>query len=313
MDRRSFIMSTTGLLVAGGSATAETLTSHERALKANDVRAYLLSLGTGWVNPERTADNFLAGDPESTVTGIAVGWMPYRWALEKALALNCNLFVSHEMVYTPAPVPSTEGSPQRHPLAVPSLDMFQHEGVRARREFIEKSGIAILRCHDVWDRIPTVGIPDAWGAALGFSNSIHGTDGSGYYRVYDVKGRTAIDVARQVATKVKPLGEDAVHLIGRPETPVTRVAIGCGAISVFRRMLLELRVDLGICTNDGFTYWRDGLLALDLGVPVIVVDHAVSEEPGMVFLAKKLKETFPQVPVHHIPERCMFTVVSGDA
>jgi putative NIF3 family GTP cyclohydrolase 1 type 2 len=256
-----------------------------------------LSLGAGWVNLERTADNFLAGDPETTVSGIAVGWMPYRWALEKALALGCNLFVSHEMVYTPVD---------------PAFDLFQIEGLRARRDFIEKSGIAILRCHDVWDRIPTIGIPDAWGAALGFSNSIHATDGApGYYRVYDVKGRTAIDVARQVAKQVKAFGEDTVHLIGRPETPVTRVAIGCGAISVFRRMLLELHIDLAICSNDGFTHWRDGLLSLELGVPVIVVDHAVSEEPGMVLLARRLKEAFPQLPVHHVPERCMYSVVSG--
>jgi putative NIF3 family GTP cyclohydrolase 1 type 2 len=310
MDRRSFLVSTTGLVVAGGSAIGEVPAPREGSLKAKDVRAYLLSLGAAWVNPERTADRFLAGDPESTVSGIAVGWMPYRWALEKALALDCNLFVSHEMVYSPPPGPSTE-APPRQPSTAPTLDMFQHEGVRAKRDFIETSGIAILRCHDVWDRIPIIGIPDAWGAALGFSNSIHGTAGDGYYRVYDVKGRTAIDVARQVATKVKPFGEEAVHLIGRPEAPVNRVAIGCGAISVFRRMLLELKIDLAICTNDGFTHWRDGLLAIDLGVPVIVVDHAVSEEPGMVLLAQKLKEAFPQVPVHHIPERCMFTVVSS--
>lgn len=45
------------------------------------------------------------------------------------------------------------------------------------------------------------------------------------------------------------------------------------------------------------------------GIAVILVDHAASEEPGMVGLAEHLRKRFPEIPVHHIPQGCMYTVV----
>jgi hypothetical protein len=76
-------------------------------------------------------------------------------------------------------------------------------------------------------------------------------------------------------------------------------------------MLTQYGVDLAICTDDGFTYWRDAAYAIDMAIPVIVVNHAVSEEPGLMNLALHLREQFPSVPVHHIPQRCMHQLVSA--
>ncbi|MGW8179162.1 MAG: hypothetical protein ACWGQW_10410, partial [bacterium] len=58
-------------------------------------------------------------------------------------------------------------------------------------------------------------------------------------------------------------------------------------------------------------YWRDGAYAIDSEFPVAVVNHPVSEEYAMKLLAGHLRKSFPQVPVHHIPERCMYKLVSG--
>ncbi len=100
-------------------------------------------------------------------------------------------------------------------------------------------------------------------------------------------------------------------MVGHPETPVSRVAIGTGAITqlfVYVRefgVSSEHPVDLAICTDDGFTYWQHGAYALDVGLPVIIVNHATSEEPGMMQLAEHLKKRFPEVPVHFIPRGCL--------
>jgi hypothetical protein len=46
-----------------------------------------------------------------------------------------------------------------------------------------------------------------------------------------------------------------------------------------------------------------------MGIPVIVVNHAVSEEAGLMNLARHLSERYPAVPVHHVPQRCMYQLI----
>jgi putative NIF3 family GTP cyclohydrolase 1 type 2 len=263
-------------------------------MKARELREYLQTLDGGWVDWNRTVDTFKAGDPETEIIGIAVGWMSYARALEKALALGCNLFVTHEPTY--------------YDHLDQDEEVFRFERARDKRRFVVESRLVILRCHDLWDQVPGIGIPDSWARQLGFAAPVAG---EGYYRVYDVSGRTALDVARQVAARTRELGQEAVQLLGPAEAPVSRVAIGTGAITPFQHYLEEYGVDLAICTDDGFSYWRDGGLAIDMALPVIVVNHAVAEINGMRLLADHLEEKFPELPVRFIPQSCMFRLVEG--
>jgi len=263
-------------------------------MKARELREYLQSMDGGWVNWEQTVDTFKSGDPETEVRGIAVGWISYTWALRKTLELGCNVFITHEPTYYDH-LDRDEG-------------VFRYESTRDKRNFVEESGLVVLRCHDLWDQVPGIGIPDSWAQQLGFENSV---GGEGYYRVYDVAGRTALDVARQVAARTRELGQDAVQLLGPEDAPVTRAVIGTGAITPFAHFLDAYQADLAICTDDGFCYWRDGALAIDMGIPVIVVNHAVSEVNGLKLLADHLAEKFAELPVHFIPQRCMYRLVEG--
>lgn len=277
-NRREFVA------LAGALAAPE-------PLLARHVKDYLWSLAD-WVDFKDTVDTFKAGSPETPVQGIAVGWMSYTAALKRAVELKCNLFITHEPTYY-------DHRDRRE-------EMFQYESAKAKREFIQTSGLVILRCHDIWDQYPKLGVPDAWAATLGFSSPVAG---KGYFRVFDVSGRTALDVARQVARKTRPLGQESVQLIGPGDAKVRRVAIGCGAITPFLRFVREFQADLAICTDDGFTYWRDGAFSIDSGIPVIVVNHPVAEVPAMALLAEHLKQRYPQVPVHSIPQDCMYRLV----
>ena len=113
-------------------------------MKARDVGEYLRSMDKGWVNWETTVDTFKAGDPEAIVTGIAVGWQSYTWALKRALELNCNIFITHE--------------PNYYDHIDSDGIVFRYENIRAKRKLVEESGLIILRCHDLWDRIPDIGV-----------------------------------------------------------------------------------------------------------------------------------------------------------
>jgi putative NIF3 family GTP cyclohydrolase 1 type 2 len=261
---------------------------------ARQIRDYLRSLDAGWVDWDNTTDVFLAGDPDREVTGIAVAWMGYRWALERAVSLDCNLFITHEPIY----YSGRDDDPRMRSFAAG----------RAKEEWLRQSGLTVLRCHDLWDQLPEIGIPDSWGRLLGFEQPVAG---EGYYRVYDVSGRDALSIARQVAAAVEPLGQEAVELTGPEDAAVSRLAIGTGAITPFTRFLELYDADIAICTDDSFTYWREGALAADSQIPVVVVNHAVSEIFGMQLLAEHLCERFPHVPVRYIPQRCMFRLVSA--
>ncbi len=262
---------------------------------AKDLQSYLRSLNGGWMDLDRTVDTFKAGDPEAEVTGIAVSWMSTRFALARAVALGANVFITHEPTYY-----NHHDDPQS--------PLFGLQGVRDKRRAVQESGLTIIRCHDLWDQVPGMGIPDAWGAALGLGDAVAG---EGYYRVYDVAGRTAGDVAQQVAARTAGYGQEAVQLIGDPGQPVTRVVLGTGAITPLLQYVSDFDPDLAICTDDGFTYWQDGAYALDAGLPVIVVNHATSEEPGMQRLAEHLRQRFPDVPVHFLPRGCLYRLVTS--
>jgi len=100
-------------------------------------------------------------------------------------------------------------------------------------------------------------------------------------------------------------------MIGPEDTPVRRVVLGTGAITPMFHFIENLGADMAICVDDDFTYWRDGAFAIDAGFPVAIVNHPVAEVHGMKLLAGLLAERFHPVPVHHIPERCMYRLITA--
>ena len=154
-------------------------------------------------------------------------------------------------------------------------------------------------------------VADAETPVEGLRLGIKGGGCSGYYYVYDAEGRTSLSIARQIAARTSSLGQPGVQLIGPENKRVNRVVLGTGAITPMFHFIEKLNADMAICTDDGFVYWRDGAYAIDSEFPVAVVNHPVSEEYAMKLLAGHLRKRFPQVPVHHIPERCMYKLVSG--
>ena len=294
MDRREFFAAVPPA-AAVLAVSPEILSADQPAgsgLTTGQIHDYLNSLDTGWVHWDDTVDTFKSGGPEEPVRVIAVGWMSYSAALQKAVELDCNLFVTHEPTY------------YNHRDNDDSI--FRFEQARAKRQFIEEHRLTIVRCHDVWDQYPKIGIPTAWGAATGLPGPI---DGSGYYYVYDGEGRSAADVARQIAGRVAGTGQPGVQLMGDRDRKVKRVVVGCGAITPMFHFIEKLAADMAVCSDDGFTYWRDGAFAIDTGFPVAVVNHPVTEEFGLIQLAGLLREKFKPVPVHHIPQRCMYELI----
>jgi hypothetical protein len=259
---------------------------------AGQVAEYLHSLAGSWEYPDDTVDTFKAGGPETLVTGVVVAWLPFTWALHRAHELGCSLFVTHEPTY----YDHHDGREELLDLAIPS----------ERKRLLEEWGMAVLRCHDLWDRFPDRGITTSWGEFLGLQ---HLLDHDEYARLYRVQATTAKSFAETVATRTASLGQPGVHLIGEGGRHVETVCVGTGAISPYLELVDRFDPDLVVCSDDGMDYWRDGAFAVDGGPPIVVVHHGVTEEPGVARLAQQIQLGFPSVPVHHIEQRCMYEFV----
>lgn len=258
-------------------------------MKAIDLYNHFKEIGT-WVNWDSTTDHVLAGDREAEVKGVAVAWQCRTAALKKAVELGCNVFVTHEQHIYPEPQVTKKGEVQPYEIE--------------RRDFIEDNGLVIIRCHDVWDQMPEVGIVDSWGAQLELTDRVVTT---GIESVYPAPSTTLLRLAKYVAQKTAELGQDGVEMLGDPNAKISKVGIGCGAGTNYEKMV-SLGADAIIASDDGTRYWGDGSWALDAGIPVVVVAHCISEEPGMKNLAAYIGEKFGVKSVH-IPQGSMYKLV----
>jgi len=254
-------------------------------VEANDIMRHFRRIGK-WVDWRATCDQFLYGDPKAEVEGVATAWTVTRSVMHRAAAKGLNVIVSHEPMFL-----SITG---RHGRAQSDL----REGInQKRRQLAGQLGLTVMRCHDTWDRMPEVGIPDAWAEFLGFQAEPRPVES--FYKVCLVDSLTVAQVGRGVLEKIRRLGEDWVLYFGDPDRRVSRIAVGTGAITHLTDMV-QLRVDMAIVTDDGVNTWDGGLMASELDVPLLIVNHATAEKPGMQAMAKYLDEVFPTVPVEYI-------------
>lgn len=279
-------------------------------MKAKELNELMRKVGT-WVNWQDTVDQFLTGDYDLKVEGIAVSWMPTFINLKAALNANCNLFVSHEPLYA-TKVDSKGKVIGGTPYIDPHLRRLQEVILNKndvwvqKQRWLDKTGMVVYRCHDFWDEFPQMGVHGAWADWLGFKSKPVAM--RRYYQVHDIGKITLIELAQKILDKVKPLGQESVHVIGSLKKHVSRIGIGTGAITDYRAMHI-LGADVLLLTDDGTCLWESGQWSLDTGIPIIILNHATSEEPGMLTLTHYIQKQFPNVPVKHVPTGCIYKTV----
>jgi putative NIF3 family GTP cyclohydrolase 1 type 2 len=249
-------------------------------VKAKEIREHFRGVGH-WVDWNNTCDQFLHGNPEVEVEGIATAWIPTNKCIKEASEKGLNLFITHEPIF----YHGYRGADSREKL------------VQEKKKLLDESGITILRCHDTWDRMPDVGIPDAWASFLGFETEERPTES--FYKICLLGDITVEEAAERVLEKVRSLGQDTVLIFGDRQKKIDRMAVGTGAITNLPRMY-ELKADLILATDDGMNFWDGGLWAKDLDVPLLIVNHCTAEKPGMQEMAGYLAEKFPGIPVEYL-------------
>jgi putative NIF3 family GTP cyclohydrolase 1 type 2 len=238
-----------------------------------------------WVDREKTVDTIKAGDPSRQVKTVAVGWMSTIYDLKKAVELGCELFITHEPTFWEHWAPE-----QKFRLARGGLE---------KTRLLKESGLVIMRCHDVWDRWPGIGIRDGWAGGLGLSE-LAAESGDGWSAMYAIPETTLREFAGHILEKVRPIGQDSVQVMGDPEMKISRPCLGVGCYTPGMEMI-EKGADCMIGTFDGsWYYWEQRERFVECGAGVITVEHGTTENWGMKNLAEYVSQTWPQLTVHYL-------------
>ena len=263
-------------------------------MNTSEIHKHLLSKAP-WVNHETTVDTVKSGDPTKEVTSVAVGWMSTMDNLRMAYENGCDLFITHEPTFWHH---SQDERPAR----------AEPPGI-SKQKFLEKTGMVILRVHDIWDPWPEIGIRDSWARGLGLERRI-AEDNRKFVAVYEIPETTLWAFAKHVAMRVRPLGQDTVWVLGEPNWRVSYPAVGtgCGTPGI---EMINRGADVVVVCDDGFSYWQRGERFFEMGVGVVMVSHGTSEMWGIENLARYLDETFPELQVTYLDRHPRYWSVSG--
>ena len=273
--------------------------NHAGIKTAGELNAYLRSLIEV---DEPSVDKVIVGNPDTPISKIGTAWMPYWKTLKEAKTKGVNTMVVHEPTfYTHRDLEAKGGDY----LNAPSSAKEQYlEQVAAKKAWIEENEMVVIRCHDVLDKIGEYGIPFAFGRALGFTDSDLVRSRT-YYNVYSIESQPAIDVARQIASVLKGVGQPGVAFYGDENFPVKTVGLGTGCICD-PMQFMDLEMDLAIAIDDSINTWTQTTFAEDTGRPLVVVNHGSTEEFGMKELSDQLNNVVDQYETLHFKQGCSY-------
>jgi putative NIF3 family GTP cyclohydrolase 1 type 2 len=232
-----------------------------------------------------TVDTVKSGNTDQPVRGIITTMFATVDVIRRAISSGANLIIAHE------------------PTFYNHLDetswLKDHEVFRLKNELLTKNNIVVWRFHDYLH----ANKPD--GVLMGVLTKL------GWDKYYNAQDPTTIilpglKLADVISLAKRSLGIETLRYIGDALQVVKKVAVLPGAWGGRRHMqvLHGVQPDLLICGElqewETSEYVRD-LRAFGKITSLIVLGHAVSEEPGMEWMVSWLQKKIPGTSITHIP------------
>jgi len=286
-------------LVAGTLAVSQ-LPAHgaEPLTAADAVKRIQTALGGEW--PATSPDGLKAGDPNTTVKGIATTGMATVDVLKRAAAAGTNLVVTYEPTFfgrqdgaAPPPMAGPNGRGPGPRGLSPDDPVY-----KAKREFIEKNGLVIFRLRDHWQAAKenhlTAGLADA----LGWTKyQASGADG-----LYNIPASTAEDTVALIKKKLNLRG--GLRAVGDRKAPVRRVLLYPGTMTPAVMWQRYSEVDLilaGEVREWENTHYAADMFTIGEKRNLVTIGRVASEDPGMKPCAAWMKSLFAQLPTQWLP------------
>lgn len=246
----------------------------------------------GFLTPENeTVDGIKIGSDSGNIIKMAISWKATMNNLLKAHQSGCDFFVCHESLFC-------NGGKGLENSGVVTI----HE--HAKLKWLQTIGMTVYRLHDGWDLFPEYGILDSWQTGLGFADAKI-VESKGCIRLLEIPPINFTDLTSDILSKIKSLGQNSIQVQKTKNELVRRLIITAGAAGKTVDML-DMNPDAIIRSDDWFNWVREGELTAELGVGLIIVNHATSEEWGMRNLGKYLKDKFTNLKTLFLPGGCEY-------
>jgi len=283
LSRRDFA------LIAGSSVSAAGLRAQAGSSATSVVDRILKELGGE--APANSADGFKAGDTTSTVSGIATTAMATVEVLRQAVKAKTNLVLSYEPVFfSRADRPATPGG--RGPGGLDPEDPVY----KAKKKFIEDSGLIVYRFHDRWQARRQDDMVTGLAEALGWKD--HAATGSN--ALFDIPEATAEQIVGGIRTRMKLNG--GLRAVGDRTARVRRVLLHPGSMTAATMWTRYTEADLIIAGE--VREWENTHFAADLFTAgekhgLVTIGRVVSEDPGMRLCSTWIQSMVKEFPVRH--------------
>jgi putative NIF3 family GTP cyclohydrolase 1 type 2 len=234
-----------------------------------------------------TVDTFKAGDPQTIVTGILTTFTPTMEVLAKAVENNCNLIISHEPTF------------YNH---TDDTKWLENDPVyKTKLQYINDHHLIIFRFHDHWHNIP--GQPD--GITLGMADTLRWQkyQSKDDQTIFDLPETTLKDLAHYIKTQLKIR---TMRVIGNPNLKVSRIAFlpgawgGAAHVKAFEKKGVQVLLVGESNEWEGIAYAVDAV-GQHRDQAMILMGHVPSEETGMKYCTKWMKNFLPGIPIKFVP------------
>ncbi len=281
LTRRNFVASGSAFL----SAFALSQTSPASALTAGEVISRMKqNLGVPW--REKTVDNLLTGSPDTPVRGIVTTMMATLDVVQRAIAQNKNMIVTHE---TPFYLHQDQ-----------TADIASDSTLVYKLDLCKKHNVAIFHFHDHWHARRPDGIAQGMVEQLGWQKYVNNPDDP---KRLTFPGTPLSTFARDLATR---LNAHTLRVLGDRALPVRRVQTSwgyCGREGGIK-LFSDPATDVLICGEtrewELVEYCQDSIAAGNKKA-LIVVGHVLSEQGGMILCADWLRTFIHEVPIQFVP------------
>lgn len=238
---------------------------------------------TGFKENNDTVDIIKAGSRDMKVNGIVTTMFATIEVIYKAIDLKANLIIVHEPTFY-------SGRPDERSWAKSS------DVIDRKLKLLNDNNITVWRAHDSWHTIKPDGITNGVIRKIGWENYYKGE------KTFNIPSTSLKQLVKYLKQK---MDIEHMRIVGDKDDTISKVSLLPGAWGGVGQMttIINDKPDVLIVGEvsewETAEYVRDARLLGDK-ISLIILGHAMSEEPGMQWIAEWLQPKLPGLPITHI-------------
>lgn len=277
------------LLTVPGTSQADSFFTSSRQYKVQEVIDIILK-EIPKADLKNTVDTIKAGSKDALVTGIVTTMFSTVEVIRKAIGLKANFIIAHEPTF------------YNH---ADNMNLVKANEVQQKKlELLNDNNITVWRSHDTWHAIKPDGI--TYGVIKKMNwQSYHQSNS----KLVNLPASSLKEIVKQFKQN---LGINHLRVIGDLNQSCKKIALLPGAWGGREQIstIIEEKPDLLVVGElsewETAEYVRDARL-LGNNLSLVVLGHAFSEEPGMLWMAEWLQPKLAGITVTHVPSGEPFT------